>query len=96
MAQRLSPELQELKRKFIVPVGTIIVPRPAPRRPRAISLYYYCPFAPCCSECVGIFTFREALSHLRRTHEKTTDEIKRLVHAGLPPVPQVPSPRRSQ
>lgn len=82
----LTPALRELKRRFIVP-NDAIVDLVRPRQRPGIFDYFYCPYAPCCSQCVGIFTFREVLGHLRRVHEHATGRIKALVNAGLPKVP---------
>ena len=80
----LSPRLVELKRRFVVPVGQL----PPVHRKEAVR-YYYCPYAPCCSQCAGIFTLREVLGHLRRTHEHDVERIKKLLAKGLPTVPMV-------
>lgn len=82
-----SPRLQELKRQFIVPNhATVDLVKPVHRR--GVFDYYYCPFAPCCSDCKGIFSFREVLDHLRRTHQRGPVQVKELVAKGLPRVPE--------
>lgn len=83
---QLSPRLAELKRQFIVPVEAV-ADLVRPRQRRSVFDYYYCPYAPCCSDCKGIFTFRETLAHLRRTHEHGSKQIRKLIARGLPKVP---------
>lgn len=87
MTEYLSPALQELKRQFIVP-NEAIIDFVKPRRRSSIFDFYYCPYAPCCSDCRGIFTFREVLGHLRRIHQHGSERIKKLVAKGLPRVPE--------
>lgn len=82
----LSPALQELKRRFIVP-NEAIADLVRPRSRTGIFDYFYCPYAPCCSQCGGIFSFRESLHHLRRVHGHTAEQIRSLVAKGLPEVP---------
>lgn len=82
----LSPALQELKRRFIV-LPDAVADLVKPRQRRSVFDYYYCPYAPCCSDCKGIFTFREVLAHLQRIHRHRSARIKSLVAAGLPKVP---------
>jgi hypothetical protein len=82
---QLTPELQRLKQRFIVPVEAV-ADLLRPRKRMGVFEYFYCPYAPCCSQCVGIFTFREALDHLRRVHQHSTERIKKLVREGLPTV----------
>ena len=84
--QELSPALQELKRRFIVP-DDAIVDLVKPRQRAGIFDYFYCPYAPCCSQCVGIFTFRDLMGHLLKVHEHRAQRIKKLVNKGLPKVP---------
>jgi hypothetical protein len=84
---QLTPALKSLKRQFIVsPESIVDLVKPRPRN--LLLEHFYCPYAPCCSQCEGIFTFREALHHLRRTHERGTVEIKEMVKDGLPLVPK--------
>lgn len=83
----LTPRLAELKRQFIVP-NEAITGLVKPRHRRSVFSYYYCPYAPCCSDCKGIFTFREVLGHLQRVHLKNGLQIKALVAKGLPVVPE--------
>jgi hypothetical protein len=84
--QEAALRLDELKRRFIVPADAV-VDLVKPRRRAGILDYFYCPYAPCCSRCVGVFTFREALDHLRRVHKHDAGRIKKLVASGLPQVP---------
>jgi hypothetical protein len=83
---QLTPELQRLKERFIVPVETV-ADLVRPRKRVGVFDYFYCPYAPCCSQCVGIFRFREVLHHLRRVHQHHAGRIKKLVREGLPKVP---------
>lgn len=83
----LSAALLNLKQRFIVPSDTVVdLVRPKARGP--LGQMFYCPFAPCCSDCKGVFTFREVLHHLRRVHDKDRLAIKGLVRRGLPIVPE--------
>lgn len=82
----LSAQLLALKQRFIVP-DSAVADLIKPRQRKGIFDYFYCPYAPCCSQCRGIFRFREILSHLRRVHAQGSAKIKALVSAGLPRVP---------
>lgn len=84
---KLSAELRRLKKLFIVP-DDAVVDLVKPRERAVLAAMLYCPYAPCCSDCKGVFTFREVLAHLRRVHEKTAAQIRSLVREGLPVVPE--------
>lgn len=90
----LSAELQRLKELFIVP-NDAVVDLMKPKTRGVLTEKFYCPFAPCCSDCKGLFTFRETLHHLRRVHKKDVSEIKALVSHGLPVVPERGQQRRA-
>lgn len=83
----LTPRLTELKSRFIIPNEAVADLVRARHRQNAVG-YYYCPYAPCCSDCRSIFTFREVLGHLRKVHEHDSGRVKRLVAKGLPRVPE--------
>lgn len=68
--------LESVKNEFIVP--SVI---------RCRDLYY-CPFRSSRSvTCIGVFTSSEVGKHLKSVHEKTPDEIDRLLEKGFPRVP---------
>lgn len=82
----MNTRLEELRQQFILSVEEF-EGLTKPRKRKSVAAYFYCPYAPCCSQCSGIFTFRESLDHLRRVHEHGIGKIKELVAAGLPEVP---------
>lgn len=84
--ERMNSRLAELKRRFIVP-NDAIVDLVKQRHRTSVFVHFYCPYSPCCSQCVGIFTFRELMGHLRRVHHHGAERIKQLVKKGLPKVP---------
>lgn len=86
----LTPELEELKRKFIVPARSY--PKPYAIEDFEMA-WFKCPFGTSrVSSCAGIFSYTEIYDHLGTAHDKSLEFIDELfvrkLHPILAPIPK--------